>query len=195
MYRLEETGKLRHDRLNANFNTQNNNINSNSSSISRLQSTIMNALSNVIPTGIILPFAGNIELEGWSICDGGELNRTTYSKLFSVIGTTYGAGNGSTTFNKPNFINRTIWGATTAGAIKEAGLPNIKGSLKIYHVSISEVQEAISAQSFRTDIGAGSVNGYYGSTVTFDASLSNPIYGNSETVQPPAISVRMMIKL
>jgi len=46
----------------------------------------------------------------WSNCDGGALSRTTYASLFALIGTTFGAGDGSTTFNKPNFNGRSPLG-------------------------------------------------------------------------------------
>ena len=59
-----------------------------------------------MPTGAIIPFAGSGALAGWLYCLGQEANRTTYSTLFAVIGTTYGAGDGSTTFNLPDLRGR-----------------------------------------------------------------------------------------
>jgi len=53
-------------------------------------------------TGMVSPYAGSVAPAGWLICDGSAISRTTYSALFAVIGTTYGAGDGSTTFNIPN---------------------------------------------------------------------------------------------
>lgn len=48
---------------------------------------------------------------GHLLCNGAEINRTTYSILFSIIGTTFGSGDGSTTFNLPNYIDKTLFGA------------------------------------------------------------------------------------
>lgn len=53
-------------------------------------------------TGMVSPYGGSVAPDGWLICDGSAVSRTTYSALFAVIGTTYGAGDGSTTFNIPN---------------------------------------------------------------------------------------------
>jgi microcystin-dependent protein len=58
--------------------------------------------------GMIIPFAGNVVPTGWLLCDGSAISRTTYANLFAIIGTTYGAGDGSTTFNIPNMIYRQI---------------------------------------------------------------------------------------
>ena len=55
-----------------------------------------------VPTGSIQEFAGASAPAGWLTCDGSAVSRVTYPALFAVIGTTYGAGNGSTTFNLPN---------------------------------------------------------------------------------------------
>ena len=55
-----------------------------------------------IPIGTISAYGSITPPDGWLICDGSAVSRTTYSKLFAVIGTYYGAGNGSTTFNLPN---------------------------------------------------------------------------------------------
>lgn len=53
-------------------------------------------------TGAIVPFAGADAPAGWLLCDGSEISRINYSKLFDVIGTAYGSGDGETTFNLPD---------------------------------------------------------------------------------------------
>ncbi|MCQ2574565.1 MAG: phage tail protein [Alphaproteobacteria bacterium] len=58
--------------------------------------------SYLVPTGSVIPFAGTTAPDGWLICDGSAISRTDYGKLFAIIGTTYGSGDGSTTFNIPN---------------------------------------------------------------------------------------------
>jgi microcystin-dependent protein len=59
-------------------------------------------LSSYLPPAIILPYFGIVAPTGWLICDGTAYSRSTYAALFAVIGTTAGAGNGSTTFNVPD---------------------------------------------------------------------------------------------
>ena len=61
---------------------------------------------DTLPIGIILPFSDDTIPEGYMLCDGSAISRTTYATLFSVIGTTYGVGDGSTTFNLPNLKGR-----------------------------------------------------------------------------------------
>lgn len=56
--------------------------------------------------GEIKIYAGAITPDGWALCNGAPISRTYYSALFAVIGTTYGAGDGSTTFNLPDLRNR-----------------------------------------------------------------------------------------
>lgn len=57
-------------------------------------------------SGIVQMFAGSTAPTGWLLCDGQAVSRATYAELFAVIGTTYGVGDGSTTFNVPNFKGR-----------------------------------------------------------------------------------------
>lgn len=66
------------------------------------------------PTGSIIAFAGNTLPDGYLLCDGSKVSRTTYKKLFDVIGTTYGAGDGTTTFTLPNLIDRFLEGSSAA---------------------------------------------------------------------------------
>ena len=69
-----------------------------------------NVQSNV-PAGVILPFGMTTLPTGWLECDGTAVSRTTYATLFAAVGTTWGVGDGSTTFNLPNLTNREIRGA------------------------------------------------------------------------------------
>jgi len=61
------------------------------------------AISEIIPPAAVLPYAGASAPEGWLICDGSAVNRTTYAALFAAIGTSHGSGDGSTTFNLPDY--------------------------------------------------------------------------------------------
>lgn len=63
-----------------------------------------------IPPGAIMPFAGAAQPDGWLICDGGQVSRTTRAALFAAIGTRYGTGNGSTTFNLPDLRGEFVRG-------------------------------------------------------------------------------------
>lgn len=82
------------------------NVNPNIDDINKVTDDDMNEIKNVVnentPAGLINVYAGTTAPTGWLICDGSEISRTTYSDLFDVIGTIYGNGDGSTTFNLPN---------------------------------------------------------------------------------------------
>lgn len=67
-----------------------------------------------LPSGLIMAWATDTAPTGWRLCNGAEISRTTYADLFAVIGTTYGVGNGTTTFNVPNFAGRVIVGYDSA---------------------------------------------------------------------------------
>ena len=58
--------------------------------------------SEITPAGVVMTFAKNTEPTGWLKANGAVISRTTYAALFAMIGTTYGAGNGSTTFSIPD---------------------------------------------------------------------------------------------
>jgi microcystin-dependent protein len=74
--------------------------------------TQLQTLGNVLlttpanPIGTINMYASTTVPSGWLLCDGSAVSRTTYSSLFNIIGTTYGVGDNSTTFNIPNLQNR-----------------------------------------------------------------------------------------
>ena len=149
-----------------------------------------------LPAGTTQMFAGNTIPEGWLLCDGSAVSRTNYAKLFSAIGTIYGEGDGSTTFALPNLIDRVVQGAATAGTYKEAGLPNIEGSITtVLNMSPKPTVAGAFADTTTTQVGnAGSGSYSNKSTIIFNASKSNAIYGSSSTVQPPALTMLPIIK-
>lgn len=63
----------------------------------------------------VLPFAGANAPTGWLMCDGSAVSRTTFAELFASIGTTYGTGDGSTTFNLPDLRGRVAAGKDNMG--------------------------------------------------------------------------------
>jgi len=76
---------------------------------------------NVLPSGVIQMFGGSVIPSGWLSCDGSAVSRSTYSALFSAIGTTFGAGNGSTTFNIPDMRGRMGMGTGTGSGLNSSG--------------------------------------------------------------------------
>ena len=84
-----------------------------------------------IPAGFIFPYGGASAPTGYLLCDGAAVNRTTYATLFAVIGTTYGVGNGSTTFNIPDCRGRFLLCKSAAGTGSTLGTK--AGSLDHYH--------------------------------------------------------------
>ena len=71
------------------------------------------AIPDPIPPGTITAFAGISAPNGWLICNGVAVSRTTFAALFAALGTLYGQGNGSSTFNLPNLLGRTVVGWTS----------------------------------------------------------------------------------
>lgn len=67
-------------------------------------------LGDTLPIGIIMEYPGSNIPSGWLLCDGQAVSRTLYSELFNLLGTTYGSGNGSTTFNVPNLKGKVAVG-------------------------------------------------------------------------------------
>lgn len=77
-------------------------------------------IETLLAPGMIMPFAGTTAPTGWLSCDGSAVSRTTYATLFSNIGTTWGVGDGSTTFNVPDLRGLFLRGAGAHGTLNKA---------------------------------------------------------------------------
>lgn len=88
-----------------------------SGTTSSIQGQINSISSGSIPPGALFPFAGASAPIGYALCYGQEISRTTYASLFAAIGTTYGVGNGSTTFNLPDLRGRSVSGKDNMGGV------------------------------------------------------------------------------
>lgn len=67
-------------------------------------------VANLVPIGAVIPYAGSTAPTNWLLCAGQAVSRSTYGDLYTVVGTTYGAGDGSTTFNLPDLRGRVAAG-------------------------------------------------------------------------------------
>ncbi len=81
-----------------------------------IKAILQEFLRRALPSGMIVSFGGASAPKGWLLCNGAAVSRTTYKNLFSAIGTSYGAGDGSTTFNLPDFRECVPVGAGTRGS-------------------------------------------------------------------------------
>ena len=168
------------------------------------------AAAVALPPGVVLPFAGagNVP-DGYYLCDGSAVSRTDDAGLFAAIGTAYGAGDGSTTFNLPDFRGKFLRGYkanTTAqiGTAQEQGLPSIELAIRMDVIesdgetgviaSYGDEGQSVMISSDRdermvkqTAITATKRAG----DLIFGAS---DIYGNSQHVTPENFAVQYIIK-
>lgn len=152
--------------------------------------------ADTTPIGTVIAFGGTTAPDDYLFCDGSAISRSTYSDLFAVIGTRFGVGNGTTTFNLPNLVNKFIEGSASSGTNINAGLPDIQGGWTDF-VGYQDTRD-ITPNAFESSGSArrasqdDDYNGAY--KMDFKASRYNAIYGASNTVQPPAVTMMYCIK-
>jgi microcystin-dependent protein len=88
---------------------------------------ILSTAENQVPAGTIMPYAGSSAPTGWALCDGSAISRSTYSTLYSIVSTTYGSGDGSSTFNIPDLRGRTVFGKDNMGGSTASRLTSSGG--------------------------------------------------------------------
>ena len=170
-------------------------------------SQISEALDNIMPELTPVPvgtvaYAHEVPT-GWLQCNGAEVSRTTYARLFRKIGMKYGAGNGSTTFNLPDLQHRVLEGTNTTREVAqkvEAGLPDITGEFNVDTqnfarwgtVALGGAFTSINPFNVYCHDGAGTEITHT-TGIQMQASKANAIYSGS-TVQMPSLRLMAIIR-
>ena len=109
------------------------------------------------PPGVINAYAGSAAPSGWLLCTGLAFSRSTYSDLYGVIGTTYGSGDGSTTFNVPSIGGRILVGKNTETEFNALGKV---GGEKTHALSTAELAAHTHTQNPHAHTNLGATAGY-----------------------------------
>jgi microcystin-dependent protein len=152
-------------------------------------------VSGGVPAGAVMSFAMNSAPAGWLACNGAAVNRTGttgYAALFAAIGTTYGAGNGSTTFNLPDLRGYFVRGVGVAGQNGTNSDGTASGAFGVKQADEFKSHQHTSGYQIVTTGGYGSNNGGSFATSTGTGTNTNAI-GGTET-RPKNIALLYCIK-
>lgn len=175
----------------------------NKSQLENANKLLTKVMNQVFCVGDIKTSLKSSNHDNWFLCNGQAVSRTAYAKLFELIGTNFGSGDGSTTFNLPDYRGKFLRGlggdsANSLYEVQNEGLPNITGSISnisVYSGDNPAVSGAINYQNQgRSDATSGSFNKVYGS-INFNANSANNIYGASTHVTPINQAVNFFIKV
>ncbi|MFZ2619771.1 MAG: tail fiber protein [Alphaproteobacteria bacterium] len=169
------------------------------------------SVGSIIPTGTVMPFAGSSTPVGWLKCDGSLVNRTTYAALFGVLGTTYGAGDGSTTFALPDLRGRSVFGVdgvsgrlASASSVGAAGGSATKNATTDGH-ALTVAEMPAHTHGYNTHLGSGGglngsgtyTNGGSTTVMTTNSAGSGTAHSHSITaldVVPPFMAMNFMVR-
>ena len=153
---------------------------------------------SLLPTGSVIFVHATDVPQGLLLCNGAAVSRTKYAKLFSVIGTKYGSGDGSSTFNLPNLNGRVLQATSNIGDVGkflEAQLPNITGGVNDLYGGPSRSASGVFKSS---DIKGETMNATDGSrtgatVLSFKAFDSSALFSGSK-LQPSALQLLACIR-
>lgn len=147
-----------------------------------------------ITSGFINLWATGVAPTGWLLCQGQAVSRTTYDDLFTVIGTTYGVGDGTTTFNLPNLQGRVPVGLDSSQT--EFDTLGETGGAKTHTLTVDEMPSHSHAERYPT--GAGSIDASQPDTGSSLSDYTTPSGstggGNAHNNLQPYIVLNYIIK-
>lgn len=171
-----------------------------------------------VNTGIVVPWGSASIPSGFLLCDGQAVSRSTYAALFAIISTTYGVGDGTTTFNVPDLRDRTICGvsssnskalAQTVGANTVTPTGNITGNTGATTLTTNQIPSHLHSGAG----GGGSASAYWGEGYppavpvgmsmntnntgggqSHDHTLSANFSGSANSVLQPTLVLNYIIK-
>ena len=148
-------------------------------------SVIASADPNPMPAGSIMAWGGATAPNNWLICDGAAISRSTYASLFAAIGTTYGTGDGSTTFNLPNLKGKVVVGLDSSQT--EFDALGETGGAKTVTLTTAQIPSHTHTQNSHTHSGTTSTNGNHGHNILSEYGASGEGYFNpynNRQIQP-----------
>ena len=173
-------------------------LDSATSSLDDALTALMNKLWKV---GDIKASVKNANHDNWFLCNGQAISRVTYSELFALVGTKFGAGDGTTTFNLPDYRGKFLRGlggnsASDIYTTQAEGLPDIQGEfLPMRYADNRTVSGAFYNATSTTTGKESDSHNQQCQGVGFKASNSNAIYGKSSHVTPINQAVNYFIKV
>ena len=182
--------------------TEINKVNKNIADVNANVESVGEQVAQWVLIGEVKQYLGATIPDKYLLCNGQEIAQADYPELYAVIGSLPVCQSDTDgMFKVPDLTDRVLQGANgNLGTAKEAGLPNIVGNFEAQSVGAKSVGSNSSdsplfkvARVGTVDSGTSQTNNYQ-NVVTFDASQVNSIYGNADTVQPPAISVNYIIR-
>lgn len=178
--------------------TEINEVNKNIADVNANVESVGEQVAQCVLVGEVKQYFGATIPDKYLLCNGQEIAQADYPELYAVIGSLECCQSGNEgMFKVPDLQDRFLQGVNgNLGTVKEAGLPNITGSFGAQGSSdvVSHGDGAFRVvQTGHIDSGNSEI-GSYSLKQSFDASRSNSIYGKSDTVQPPAISVNYIIR-
>ena len=155
-----------------------------------------------MPAGLILQYAAETPPNGWLLCDGSEVFREDYSQLFALISTTYGEGDGATTFNLPDFRGRMAigldnMGGTSADRVVNAEADALGGSdgEEMHQLTVDEIPSHNHTVSGATNTSGSPMNiSMMGIGINQSKSTNSSGLDQPHNNMPPYLAVNYIIK-
>lgn len=128
----------------------------------------------LVPVGAVLPYASSNAPKGWLNCQGQAVYRGDYPDLFAIIGTTYGVGDGSTTFNLPNLSGRVVVGQGNGAGLTSRSM-GATGGAETHTLTTGEMpSHSHTSNAVGSTLGLMTANGQNTAGAGLDASAVEP---------------------
>ncbi len=135
----------------------------------------------LVPTGAVLPYGGSSAPANFLLCDGSPVSRSTYATLFAIIGTTFGVGNGSTTFNVPDMRERVPVGAGAATKVATAASRS-SNNITVTGITNAANNEFQTGQAVTYHTTGSVMTGLTNDTVYYVVRVSNLVFALASTL-------------